>query len=107
MKNKFIIVLVTTRDTAEAEKISKILVEEKLAACCNIVDKVRSIYFWEDKVCDENESLILIKTHASNFKKLEKRIHSLHSYEVPEIVAIPVIQGSKEYLKWVKKSSKG
>ncbi len=106
MKNKFIIVFVTTRDVAEAEKISKILVEEKLAACCNIVDKIRSIYFWDDKVCDENESLILIKTHSSNFKKLEKRIHSLHSYEVPEIVAIPVVQGSKEYLKWVKKNSR-
>jgi periplasmic divalent cation tolerance protein len=99
----FIIVLVTTTDAAEAEKISKTLVEEKLAACCNIVDKVRSIYFWDGKLCDENESLILIKTKRSNFKKLEKRIKSLHSYQVPEIIVLSIGKGSEDYLKWVER----
>jgi periplasmic divalent cation tolerance protein len=107
MKSNFVIVLVTTRNSEEAAKIATALVEEKLAACCNIVDQIRSVYFWDGKVCDESESLIVIKTKHSNFKKLEKRIRSLHSYDVPEIVALPVVQTSRAYWKWVKKNSAG
>ena len=107
MKDKFIIIFVTTATAEEAEKISRILVEEKLAACGTIMAGLRSIYFWEGKIEDAKESMMVIKTKTSRFKKIEKRVRSLHSYSVPEIVAVPVVQGSKTYLKWVKENSKG
>ena len=95
------LVLVTTGSEEEAAKIGRTLVEEKLAACANIVPHIRSIYRWKGKIHDEQEALILIKTRTSLFSALRNRIRELHGYEVPEIIASPISQGLQEYLDWV------
>ncbi|HOW35591.1 MAG TPA: divalent-cation tolerance protein CutA [Candidatus Omnitrophota bacterium] len=99
-----IIVFVTAKDFKEAEKISQALVEQKLIACANIIQGVRSFFWWEGKVDAADEVLLILKTKRSLFKKVEKAVKSLHSYSVPEIIAIPIVAGSKEYLKWVNDS---
>ena len=95
------IVLVTAGNEEEAAKIGQTVVEEKLAACANIVPRIRSIYRWKGKVHDEAESLLFLKTPTALFPALKNRIRELHSYEVPEIVAFPLAQGLPEYLAWV------
>ena len=95
------LVLVTAGSEEEAAKIGRTLVEEKLAACANLVPRIRSIYRWKGDIHDEQETLVLIKTRTSIFPALRNRIRELHSYEVPEIVALPISQGLQEYLDWV------
>ena len=97
----YVVVLVTSKDMAEAERIARALVEKKLAACCNIVKDVRSIYQWEGKVEDSSEVMLFIKTRRDVFALLEREIKGLHSYKVPEIIELSVLGGSEEYLKWV------
>ncbi len=96
-----IVVLITTPNVIEARKISKALVQEKLAACCNIIQKVNSIYFWKGNIEDDSESLIIIKTRKDVFQQLAKRVKELHKYTVPEIIALPIIDGSESYLQWI------
>ena len=96
-----ILVLSTAKDMAEGEKIAKALVEKKLAACCNIIKDVRSIYQWEGRVCNESEVLLLIKTRRDAFAALEREIKTLHSYKVPEIIELSILGGSEDYLKWL------
>lgn len=100
-----IAVLITAPDEDEAAAIGRALVEARLAACVNIVKEVRSIYRWEGKVEDEPEVLMVAKTQASLFGALEKKVKELHSYTVPEIVALPLVEGSADYLKWLKEST--
>ena len=97
-----IVVLVTCGSEEEALKIANSLVEERLAACVNIVSPVRSIYRWEGKICDEREWILFIKTQKQRFEDLEKKVRALHSYSVPEIIALPIIEGTSSYLSWVK-----
>jgi periplasmic divalent cation tolerance protein len=94
-------VFVTTANEEEAVRIAKILVTERLAACANMVSEVRSIYRWKGEIWDTQERLLIIKTRAALFPALEMRVRALHSYEVPEIVAIPIVAGSAPYLEWV------
>ena len=101
-----IVVLITTSDEDEAADIGYALVEEGLAACVNIVDSVRSIYRWKGETSDDTECLMVVKTIAGNFEALEKRVKSLHSYEVPEIIAIPIVKGSEAYLNWVEENTR-
>jgi periplasmic divalent cation tolerance protein len=82
-------------------KISRVLVTEKLAACCNIIPGLRSVFTWKGELCDEAECLLVIKTRAEIYERLEKRIQELHPYEVPEILALTVNRGLSNYLKWV------
>jgi periplasmic divalent cation tolerance protein len=96
-----IAVLVTCASEEEASKIAHSLVEERLAACVNILSPIRSIYRWEGKICDEKEFLLVIKTQKKKFEVLEKKVKSLHSYSVPEIIALPTVQGSSSYLEWL------
>jgi periplasmic divalent cation tolerance protein len=99
------IIVLSTTDTPElAEKIAAALVDAREAACVNIVPGVRSIYRWEGKVCKESECLLLIKSSAGKFEAIQKRIRLLHSYQVPEIIALPVSDGDPEYLKWLQSS---
>lgn len=104
-EKKLGIVLVTTESHAQAEAIAKNLVESKLAACVNIFP-CRSIYTWEDQLCNQEEWQMIIKTDLSLFPQLEQQINHLHSYEVPEIIALPIIEGAELYLTWLSNSVK-
>ncbi len=98
----FIIVLVTTKDKAEADKISQTLLAEKLIACANIISPVASCFLWQDKIDSAEECLAVMKTHKDLFAELAMRVKALHSYEVPEVLALPVVDGSGEYLAWMR-----
>lgn len=102
-----IVVLVTCSSEEEATKIANALVEGRLAACANIISPVRSIYRWEGKVWDEKEWMLIIKTLKTRFEALEKKVKSLHSYSVPEIIALPIVEGSGSYLKWLVEMTEG
>lgn len=96
-----IVMFVTTGSAAEAETIAKALVEAQLAACVNILSPLRSIYRWEGKLADDQEWLLLIKTRAERFPAVEARVKALHSYQVPEIIALPIVHGSEAYMRWL------
>lgn len=100
------IVLITASSEDEAEKISRALVDEHLAACVNMVPGVRSLFFWEGKTQAEQEILLIAKSMKSLLEPLISRVKSLHSYSVPEILALPIIGGSKEYLVWLEESAR-
>jgi len=97
----FIIILVTTSSEEEGRKIAQALIEKRFAACVNLIKDIESIYRWKGKISDEREILILIKTRKKLYKSVEEEVKKLHSYEVPEIVALPIISGSKDYLYWI------
>lgn len=101
-----IIVLVTCANVDEAQKISGALVQQKLCACVNILDNIKSIFWWQGKVDSGSEVLLIAKTLKNRFAKITKLVKSLHSYEVPEIIALPIIAGEKKYLDWIKDSVK-
>ena len=100
----FIQVMTTTETREQAQTIARHLVEEKLAACVQITDAVESTYRWKGNVECSREYLCLIKTREDLFPKIEAAIKKLHSYETPEIIAVPIIQGSTEYLEWLDES---
>ncbi len=97
-----IVVLITTSDEDEAVRIARALVEARLAGCVNIIKDIRSIYSWQGKIEDEKEVLMVAKTRESLLDPLMEKVKELHSYTVPEIIALPIIQGSEDYLKWLK-----
>ncbi|MCJ7656139.1 MAG: divalent-cation tolerance protein CutA, partial [Dehalococcoidia bacterium] len=94
-----VVVLITTSSEEEALKIAESLVNEKKAACVNIVPGVDSVFRWEGKLDSARESLLLVKTKASLFPEIVEMVKRMHSYEVPEIIALPIIAGSEDYLK--------
>ena len=97
-----IVVLVTCGSAKEARRIARALVERRLAACGNILETpVRSIYRWKGKVETATEYLLLIKTSRRRFAALQAEVKHLHSYDVPEIIALPIAEGSREYLEWI------
>jgi periplasmic divalent cation tolerance protein len=98
----FLIIFCTTASEQEAATISKTVVEEGLAACANIIPQIRSIYRWKEKIWDERETLIIIKSRKDLFEKIRSRIRELHSYEVPEITAVQVEKGDAAYLQWIE-----
>ena len=102
----YTVIFITTSSPDEAEKIGRALVEEKLVACANIVPSIRSIYRWQGKICDDKETLIILKTKKELFEQIEQRVKALHSYEVPEIISMPIIEGSNEYLSWLENETK-
>lgn len=101
-----VVVLITVPDEAAARKVALPLVEEGLAACVNVVPGVRSIYRWEGKTCDEPELLLVVKTRRACFEALERRVRELHPYSVPEVIALPIMEGSAPYLDWVAASTR-
>ena len=105
MKSEFIAILVTCGSEEEAVKIANALVEAHLAACVNLVAPIRSIYRWEGKIWDEKEWLLIIKTEKQRFQELEKKVKSLHSYSVPEIISLPITEGSSAYLNWIRENT--
>jgi len=102
MSQEFVLILVTASKKSEAEQIGQAVVEKKLAACCNIVEKISSIFHWKGEICREEECLLLIKSTREKLDDIVGEVKNLHSYEVPEIIALPIIAGSEGYLNWVK-----
>lgn len=96
-----IVVLITTESEAEATKIGRALVEQGLVACVNILPNVRSIFQWEGKVTEEQEFLLMAKTVSQAFDRVASAVKSLHSYTVPEVIALPIQHGLPEYLGWI------
>jgi periplasmic divalent cation tolerance protein len=99
--NKYLVVLVTVGSADEAAGLARTLVEERLAACGNLVERIRSIYRWKGKIEDEGETLLVLKTTAAKFETLRQRIVELHSYDVPEVIALEITDGHKPYLDWL------
>jgi len=97
-----IIVFITASSEDEAAKIARALVEARLAGCVNMLKGIRSIYTWQGKVEDESEVLMIAKTRRDLFEALLKKVKELHSYSVPEIIAFPIVEGSADYLNWLK-----
>ncbi|WP_372518955.1 divalent-cation tolerance protein CutA [Candidatus Ruminimicrobiellum ovillum] len=104
-KMKYISIFVTVPNVNVANKITEFLVEKKLVACVNIIPKIKSVYWWENKVCKSNEHLLVAKTIKSNFNKIVKEVKKIHPYEVPEIVCVD-IKANKDYLMWIKEYAK-
>ncbi|WP_084019805.1 divalent-cation tolerance protein CutA [Vulcanisaeta thermophila] len=101
MDGDYIVVLVTVPSRDVGIGIARELVERGLAACVNVIDGLRSIYVWEGKVEEDNEALMVIKTVRSKFNELRDFVKSRHPYKVPEIIALPIIDGLTEYLRWI------
>lgn len=99
------IIYITTENEEEAARIGKKLVEEKLIACVNIIQPIRSIYREGPEIRDEKEVAMICKTRADLVDKVIKRVRELHSYEVPEIISLPIEKGWPEYLKWIDQST--
>jgi periplasmic divalent cation tolerance protein len=99
-----LVVLTTASSPEEASRIATHVVEARLAACVNVIDRVQSVYRWQDAVESATEVLLIIKTSDSNVDALEAAIREMHSYQVPEILALPVSSGSDDYLRWLVQS---
>lgn len=100
-----VVVMVTTSNQDEAAKIAEHVVRARLAACASTIPTVRSTYWWEGKIMNDQESLVLIKTTSDKYASLQETIQMLHSYKVPEIIAIPVTEGFPPYLDWVNRET--
>ncbi len=101
--NKFLTVFCTLPEANIAKKMAETLVGEKLAACCNIVPNITSVYTWQGQVQHDSEVLMIVKTTGMVYEQLEKRILELHPYEVPEIIALNIEKGSEAYLNWINR----
>ncbi|OGL40147.1 MAG: hypothetical protein A2042_02855 [Candidatus Schekmanbacteria bacterium GWA2_38_11] len=95
-------IITTVNSDSAAKKIAQALIEEKLAACVNIIPSVTSIFRWEGKVSTESELILIAKSKKKLFDEIKDKILSLHPYKLPEIITVPIVDGSKEYLKWVE-----
>ena len=106
-----LVLLATAGNSEEAHKIAEVLLNQRKAACVNIVPKVSSFFWWEDKLDSAQESLLVVKTKASLLNEIVKLVREVHSYDIPEIIALPIVGGNQDYLKWigreVKQSSGG
>lgn len=99
----FLVVLITV-PKEKGEELSKFIVENKLGACVNRVEEVSSIYWWKGNIEEDKESLLVIKTSSAKFGKLLEKVKEVHPYTVPEIIALPIVAGNEDYLKWIKDS---
>jgi periplasmic divalent cation tolerance protein len=99
-----VVVLITAASREEADRIARRLVDDRLAACVNIVPQVRSFFVWEGKLSEEDEVLLVVKSRRARFQHLAAAVRQLHSYRVPEIIALPIVAGSSDYLRWVSES---
>ena len=101
----YIVVMVTAPEK-EASGLARALVEERLVACANLLPGLRSVYWWKGKIEDEPEVLCIMKTRSALFEALRNRVRALHSYEVPEIIALPILAGHEPYLEWITENTR-
>ncbi|MGQ9658764.1 MAG: divalent-cation tolerance protein CutA [Thermochromatium sp.] len=101
MSTHYRVILCTCPDLDTAQRLAKSLVEERLAACVNLVPGLTSVYRWEGGIQQDSEVLLLIKTVEARVEPLAERLRQLHPYEVPEIIALPIVSGASDYLNWV------
>lgn len=102
MPHKFVVIITACASGKEAEKITTALLKKRLVACANMASGIESKFWWNGKINKAKEIIVIMKAKFKNFNAIEKEITRLHSYEVPEIIAIPVVTGSKRYLKWIE-----
>jgi len=100
-KPAYLVAFITTSSCEEARKIADALVEQRKAACVNIVPQVNSLFRWKGKIEEAEESLLVVKTRAKLFPDVVSTVKGIHSYEVPEIIALPIVEGNPDYLKWI------
>jgi periplasmic divalent cation tolerance protein len=99
-----IVIFITAANKKEAGKIARALVKNKLAACANIIKEIESVFWWQGKVDKAKEALIIIKSRKEKLAKIIKLVKRMHSYSVPEIIALPIVSGDKPYLEWIDES---
>ncbi len=102
---KMLLVMTTISDIDKGKLLARQIIEEHLAACCNIVPGITSIYRWKDELCEDQECLLVIKTTETRYKQLSEFILQQHIYEIPELIALPVTHSTQEYLSWVIKET--
>ncbi len=100
----YVVVLVTASHKKEAQKIGRELLKKKLVACVNISEKFNSLFWWQGKIDQAQEVLLIIKSKKTKLAQIIKAVKSLHSYQTPEIIALPIVGGSKDYLGWIDES---
>ncbi|TET95376.1 MAG: divalent-cation tolerance protein CutA [Desulfobacteraceae bacterium] len=107
MENKEnVVIFITTGTDEEAHRIANMLLNQKKVACVNILPKVRSLFWWQDKLDSAQESLLIVKTRASLLSEIVSMVREVHSYDVPEVIALPIIGGNPDYLEWIGKEVK-
>lgn len=104
MPTPYVVILITAKDKKEAAKIAQGLLRAKLIACANIVNGVQSLFWWQGKIDSSQEVLLILKTKKILFKKVSAKVKLLHSYQTPEIIALPIINGNEDYLEWLNSS---
>ena len=104
MNTKFIIIMVTVKHNTEAQKITQAILGKRQAACVNIIPGVNSTYWWVDKIESEEECLLIIKTEVRMLNAVIETVKKNHSYATPEIIALPIVGGDPDYLKWIEKT---
>lgn len=103
-QSKYVVVLVTAKDVQEAQKIAKELLDAKLVACANLVPEIQSFFLWKGKMDEASEVLVVLKTQRELVAKVTAKVRSLHSYNVPEVIALPIVAGNEDYLNWIDES---
>lgn len=101
-----VVIFITTGTDEEAHRIANMLLTQKKVACVNILPKVRSLFWWQDKLDSAQESLLIVKTRASLLSEIVSMVREVHSYDVPEVIALPIIGGNPDYLEWIGKEVK-
>ena len=100
----YIVIFITTATVEEAQQISRVLLNQRKAACVNIVPGVSSRFWWRDKLDSAQESLLIVKTKAALLPEIISLVKGMHRYDVPEIIALPIVGGNQDYLEWIGKS---
>lgn len=103
---EYIVIYCTVPNRKEGKELAKALVESELAACVNIIDKVESVFSWNGELCEEKEAMLMIKTKKELFTQVNHTIQKLHSYNVPEVIALPITEADETYLKWIDHETK-
>ncbi|MGK7958531.1 MAG: divalent-cation tolerance protein CutA [Crocosphaera sp.] len=106
MSSPFIVVMTTTSTKENANQIAQTLLAKKLAGCIQIIGPITSHYYWQDELCQDEEWICLIKSSQDNYQTIESTMQDIHPYEVPEIISLPIVEGSKGYLSWLHQQLK-